>query len=102
MKPYIDFVSQKRRQTTSEFKRLKYKTFSNACFDKFLQNCRNYTKIKLSAQVSNDKTRVMLDRPVYCGFAILESSKLVMYKMFYDVVRKQCLQHDCSSLRLVP
>ena len=114
MKPYIDFVSQKRRQTTCEFERLRYKTFSNACFGKFLQNCRNYTKIKLVktpdqhryqtikpefksfsiftetlAAVELHQTVVTLDKPVYCGFAILESSKLIMYQIFYDVIRKQ-------------
>ena len=30
------------------------------------------------------KTHVKLDKPIYCGFAILEFSKIKMYEYLYD------------------
>ena len=32
----------------------------------------------------NYKTKVKLDKPIYCGMAILDLSKLVMYRYLYD------------------
>lgn len=46
--------------------------------------------------ISNDlvilelnKTEIVFDKPVYIGFSILELSKLHMYKLHYDVIKKK-------------
>jgi len=35
------------------------------------------------------RNKVTLDKPIYCGFAILELSKLLMYRFQYDVIKKR-------------
>ena len=35
------------------------------------------------------KCKVTLDRPIYCGFAILELSKLHVYRFHYDAILKR-------------
>jgi len=35
------------------------------------------------------RNKVTLDIPIYCGFAILELSKLLMYRFHYDVIKKR-------------
>lgn len=114
MKEYIEMLTQRRRAATCESEKYRYKTASNACFGKFLQNCRNYIDVKLVNTPNQHKvytTRsefkdfqiftedlaivdlrqkvVTLNRPVYCGFAILEASKKVMFDFWYNVIRKK-------------
>ena len=35
------------------------------------------------------RAQVTLDKPIYCGFTILELSKLVMYRFHYDIIKKR-------------
>jgi len=35
------------------------------------------------------RNKVTLDKSIYCGFAILELSKLFMYRFHYDVIKKR-------------
>ena len=37
--------------------------------------------------IENTKSVVNLNKPIFVGFAILELSKLHMYKFFYDVLK---------------
>ena len=36
------------------------------------------------------KKKIKLNKPIYVGNAILELSKLAMYKFYYDFVKKKC------------
>ena len=40
------------------------------------------------ALVQMNKKAIILNKPLYLGSCILESSKLLMYKIHYDVMRK--------------
>ena len=82
---------------------------NNAVFGKFLQNVRTQRDIKLvtdekyfkkqvakpnfkSAKIFDEnlvsvelgKLEVVLNRPIYVGFAILDLSKVLMYRHFYE------------------
>ena len=47
--------------------------------------------------VQKHKKTIVLDKPIYAGVAILELSKLLMYELFYDVIRAQFPQ--CRMLK---
>ena len=113
LKPFIDEVAEKRRTAQNDFERQRYKQTANATFGKFLQNVRKYKSVVLVdnpksasfqaskpgfkhftifspdlVSVESRKPSVVLDRPIYCGFSILEKSKLVMFEMYFDVIKK--------------
>ena len=90
-----------------------YKTSNNILYGKSVQNLRKHVNVNV---VSNEKqakkliakpifkrsviinkdlqlieTRIpnlTLNRPVFAGFTVLETSKLHMYRFYYDVVKK--------------
>ena len=39
------------------------------------------------------KKLLILNKPIYAGCTVLELSKLVMYKCYYDFVKKKCKKH---------
>ena len=42
---------------------------------KTYENCDSYT---------NKQNEVLMDKPIYLGFTVLKSSKLLMYETYYD------------------
>ena len=85
---------------------------NNAVFGKSMENVRNRIDVKLKVSeksaslavsshlykshriinencvaVLHKKKEVLLDKPIYVGFSILELSKLHMYKFHYDHIR---------------
>ena len=40
------------------------------------------------------KSVVLLNKPIYVGMAILDLSKLHMYKFYYDVLKKQIQRYN--------
>jgi len=113
LKTYIDFNSQKRRETNSEFLRSFFKLLNNAVFGKSLENIRLHQNFKLTNNrktfkkevakpsfnhftifsedlvgVSHMKTHLLLNKPIACGMAILDLSKVVMYSYYYDHLKK--------------
>ena len=84
---------------------------NNSVFGKTVENIRNYNDIKLITNrelylkilmkpnfksgirfsenlmgCEIEKTKVTMNKPVYFGQAILDLSKLVMYKFHYDII----------------
>ena len=43
------------------------------------------------------KTNLVLDRPIFIGFSVLEFSKLHMYRLYYDNF-KRVYEDKCESL----
>ena len=111
LEKYIHFNTQKRNQAVNDFEKDFYKLLNNAFYGKTMENARNRLKIKF---VQKDDYReiikkqsklsfngihksyencdsytfrqkeVLMDKPIYLGFSVLELSKLLMYETYYD------------------
>jgi len=112
MKPFIDFNTAKRQASTTKVDQDLYKFVTNSNFGKTCERTRlrrnvqlvcNPFKIKKltakpqleqfhiinheTALIDRVREKVILDKPIYCGFVILEVSKLLMYRYHYRVVK---------------
>ena len=113
LKSYVDFNTEKRKQSPDEFSKNMYKLLNNCNYGKTIENQRKRMNVKLVndkkvyqrcvnkpnflSQKLFDKNfftlhcsrRVLtLSKPIYVGFCILELSKLLMYQFHYDYVLK--------------
>ena len=113
MKSYIDFNTSKRQGASNELEKDLFKLMNNACFGKTMENVRLRKNINLvfdelkclkliakpqleSVKILSEdvvlvdrvKTCVVLDKPMYAGFCILELSKWLMYDFHYNVMKK--------------
>ena len=108
IRPYIDFNTQKRREATLPFLQTPFKNMSNMLFGKTMKDTRKRLDLRLTTRVNNAKkliarstfkrfdiinedltvidlqqNEVLMDKPLYLGFCILELSKLTMYRFHY-------------------
>ena len=122
MKPYIDFNMQLRTQAKNDFEKDFFKLMNNAVFGKTMENIRKHRNIKLVTSRESylktvmkpnfksgvcfdenlmgcemGKTKVVMNKPVYLGQAILDLSKIVMYKFHYDYMKEK---YDSNRLQL--
>ena len=111
LEKYINFNTHKKNQSINDFEKDFYKLLKNAFHGKTMENVRNRLKIKF---VKKDNYReiirgqsmltfngnhksyencdsytfkqneVLMDKPIYLGFSVLELSKLLMYETYYD------------------
>lgn len=114
LKPYIDLNTKLRTESNNDFDKDFYKLMNNAVFGKTMENVRNRIDYKLMYDDDNKerkyiskfnfagithfndhmtgilmrKVHVKLNKPIYCGFAILELSKLHMLDFHYNHVMK--------------
>jgi len=113
LQPYIDFNTNERKEATCEFKKDLFKLMNNAVYGKTMENVRNHVDFELINNperlqkvihhpalkhihyISSDlvgaekqKAEVVLDKPIYVGFSVLELSKLHMYKFYHNVLKK--------------
>ena len=109
MKPYIDFNTQLRTQAKNDFEKDFFKLMNIAVFGKTMENIRKHRNIKLITNNESylklvmkpnfksgvlfgenlkgcemGKIKVIINKPVYFGQAILDLSKIIMYKFHYD------------------
>ena len=112
MKEYIDFNTKLRTATANDFEKDFY--MNNSVFGKTMENIRKHRNIKL---VTNreaypkvvmkpnfklgtlfgenlmgwemGKIKVVMNKPVYLGQAILDLSKIVMYEFHYDYMKQK-------------
>ena len=130
----IDFITQKRNQAVNDFEKDFYKVLNNAFYGKTMENVRNRCKIEFIKRDECNKIlkqqrkltfngihknfnncdsylfkehEILLDKPIYLGFAILELSKLHMYETYYDTLQPYFGQEniqlhymDCDSFIL--
>ena len=112
MKPYIDFNTQLRTKATNDFEKDFFKLMNNSVFGKTMENIRKHRNIKLVTNreaylktvmkpnfksevlfgenlmgCEMEKVKVVMKKPVYLGQAILDLSKIVMYKFHYDYMK---------------
>ena len=114
LKEYIDFNSQQRALSNNAFDKDFYKLKNNSTFGKTMEDVRKRITYKLVTDedkfiklahsplfhdrdlITEDivgvhmlKTKVTLDKPVFVGQAVLDYSKLEMYKLYYHTL-SQC------------
>ena len=113
LKSYVDFNTQKRKESSSEFDKSFFKLMINCIYGKSCESVRKRMNVKLinnrktymrcvnkrnfiSQKIFNknfvavhcSKTVLTLNKPIYVGFCILELSKFLMYQFRYDYVLK--------------
>ena len=109
LKTYIDFNTQLITAATNDFEKDFFKLMNNSVFGKTMESVRKHRNIKLvtteekylrtvmkpnfkSGVVFGEnlmgcemgKIKVVMNKPVYLGQAILDISKIVMYEFHYD------------------
>ena len=134
LEKYINFNTQKRNKAKNDFEKDFYKLLNNAFYGKTMENVRNRLKIKFiekddyreiikqqskltfnGIHKSYDncdsytfkQNEVLMDKPIYLGFSVLELSKLHMYESYYDILQPYFGQEniqlhylDCDSFVL--
>ena len=112
LKLYIDMNTELRKIAKNDFEKDFFKLMNNAVFGKTMENVRKHRDIKLvitdkkrSKLVSEPNyhtinyisedlsiikmkiTKVKINKPIYLGLSILETSKLLMYEFCYDYMK---------------
>ena len=112
MKEYIDFNTKLRTAAANDFEKDFYKLLNNTVFGKTMENIRKDRNIKLitnqevylKAVMKRNfksgvrfspnlmgcelgKIKVVMNKPVYLGQAILDLGKIVMYEFHYDYMK---------------
>ena len=134
LEKYNDFNTQKRNQAVNDFKKDFYNLLNIAFYGKTMENVRNRCKIEIIKRDDYNKIlrwqrkirfngicksfsncdsylekehEILMDKPIYLGFAILELSKLHMYETYYDTLQPYFGQEnlqlhymDCDSFIL--
>ena len=109
LKTYIDFNTQLRTAATNDFEKNFFKLMNNSVFGKTMENIRKHRNIGLVTTEEKylrtvmkpsfksgilfgenlmgcemGKIKVVMNKPVYLGQAILDLSKIVMYEFHYN------------------
>ena len=109
LKPYIEMNTELRAKCKSAFEKDMYKLMNNAVYGKTMENVWNRKEVKICwtreqllqcsdkpwfrcFQIVNTdvsicvmkKRRIVLNKPLYLGFSILDLSKVKFYSCFYE------------------
>ena len=111
LEKYISYNTEKRNKAKNDFEKDFYKLLNNAFYGKTMENVRNRLKIKIVKKddyretikqqskltfngihksyencdsYTHKQNEVLMDKPIYLGFTVLELSKLLMYETYYD------------------
>ena len=112
LRKYISLNTEKRKAAQNAFEKDLFKLFNNSIFGKTMENVRGRINFELVHQqkrlkklaakptfhrtyifnddlvgVHNLKTKIMLDKPTYVGFSILELSKTLMFDFHYNYIK---------------
>ena len=107
LEKYISYNTQKENEATNDFEKYYNKLLNNAFYGKTMENVRNRLRKKFIKKEDSEKNfekqskltfnglhksytnygsctfkqnEVLMDKPFYLGFAVLELSKLLMYE----------------------
>ena len=106
-----------RKQVKNDFEKDFFKLMNNSVFGKTMENVRKHRDVKLVTTdkrinqlvsepnyhttkwfsenllaIEMKKTKVKINKPIYLGFSILDSSKIVMYEFWYDYIKTKYSQ----------
>lgn len=116
MKPWIDFNTEKRANAKNDFEKDFYKLMNNSCFGKTMENVRARSNFKFATTdvqrakytaratfkrlvpvgdevetnlmgVDMKMDKVVLDKPIFMGAAILDLSKRHMFEYHYEMMK---------------
>jgi hypothetical protein len=112
LKPYIDFNSDKRQKCSSKFESDFFKLCNNSIYGKTIEDLRKRSKVDIVKEektakrlisrpqfkgfhildeevtiVQSMKTKILLNKPIACGFMVLENSKNIMCDFWYSVLK---------------
>ena len=113
MKKYIDFGTKKRMNTANNFEKYFFKLMINSVCGKTMENLRKRFNLRLVnnekgflkytsrltyithkicskdyAAIHEIKPVLMLNKPIYVGFTVLDLSKWKMYDFHYNFIKK--------------
>ena len=112
LKPYIDMNTELRKLAKDVFEKDLFKLMNSAVFGKTMENIRKHRNIKIIttnkkrnklvsepnyytinyiledlSRIEMNKTKVEMNKPIYLGLSILDISKILMYKFWYDYMK---------------
>ena len=113
MKNYIDFNTEKRMNAANDFEKDFFKLMINSVYGKTMENLRKRINVRFVnnkkdflkytskptyvthklfdkdfAAIHEIKPVLMLNKPIYVGFTVLELSKWLMYDFHYNFIKK--------------
>ena len=114
LKKYIDFNTDKRKNATNSFEKNYFKLMNNSVLGKTMENLRKRMSAKLVnnakdhvkrlskpsfvsqkifsknfAAIYEIKPVLILNKPIYVGFSILDLSTLLMYEFHYKYIKSK-------------
>ena len=114
MKKYIDFNTEKSMNAANDFQKDFFKLMINSAYGKTMENLRKRISVRLVnnaedflkctsrptyilckifsenlATIHEIKPVLMLNKPIYARFTVLELSKWLMYHFHYNFVKKR-------------
>ena len=112
LQPYINKNQILRKNAKNDFEKDQAKLYNNSIYGKTVENQKKHTDIRLVnnerhckmllkkphvmrfkifeenlAAIELRKTKALINKPFYVGFAVLELSKLLMYRFHYDYIK---------------
>ena len=115
MKKYIDFNTEKRMNAANDFEKDFFKLMINSVYGKRMENLRKriilglvnnaedflkytsrstYIACKIFSEnfvaIHEIKPALILNKPIYVGFTVLELSKWLVYGSHYNFTKKKC------------
>ena len=119
LEDYINFNTNQRKIAKSDFEKDLWKLMNNAFYGKTCENIRNRCNINLIKKeeevekfinkpnfkeavkvqdnlflVMNNITSIKFNKPIYTGMCVLDYSKLLMYKFYYEVINKLWIDNE--------
>ena len=120
MKKYVDFNKEKGKNATNDFEKDFFKLMINSVYGKTIENLRKRINVRLVnnarrptyvthkllnkgyAIIHEIKPVLVLNKPIYVGFTVLDLSKWMMYEFHYNFIKKnfdaELLFTDTNSL----
>ena len=114
MKKYIDFNTEKRMNAANDFEKYFFKLMINSVYGKTMENLRKRMNVRLVnnekdflkytsrpthithnifgkyyAFIHEIKPVLIVNKPIYVGFTILDLSKWKMYDFHYNFIKKK-------------
>ena len=113
MKKYIDFNTEKRKNAANDFEKDFFKLMINSVYGKTMENLRKRINVRIinnekdflkytsrpthithkifnknCAAIHEIKQVLILNKPIYVGFTVLDLSKWKMYYFHYNFIKK--------------